>query len=59
MPGNVGQKAYAFLHHPSLVAVFLVEKSDNSWHFCVDYHSLNARTIKDKFHNPLTDELLD
>jgi hypothetical protein len=29
--------------------VLLVKKGDGSWHFCVDYWTLNAKMIKDKF----------
>jgi hypothetical protein len=32
--------------------VLLVKKSDDSWHFCVDYH-----TIKDKFPIPVVEML--
>jgi len=39
--------------------VLLVKKRDDSWHFCVDYHALNAIMIKDRFSIPMVDELLD
>jgi hypothetical protein len=39
--------------------VLLVKKHNGSRHFCVDYHVLNEKTIKDKFHIPVVEELLD
>ena len=39
--------------------VILIKKQDRSWRFCVDYHALNALTVKDTFSTPVVNELLD
>lgn len=51
------------LIHPSTSLfsslIILVRKQDISWRFCIDYHAVNAITMKDRFPIPTIDELLD
>lgn len=37
----------------------MVRKRDGSWRMCIDYHQLNAQTIKNKFPMPIIEDLLD
>ena len=39
--------------------IVMVMKKDGSWCICLDYRQLNKMTIKDKFHIPVIDEILD
>ena len=39
--------------------VVMVFKKDSSWRMCPDYREIKKITIKDKFHIPIIDELLD
>jgi hypothetical protein len=38
-------------------SVLLVKKHDGTWRFCVDYRTLNSRTVCDMFLIPIMDEL--
>lgn len=44
-------------HNASLVV--LVKKKDKTQSMCISYKGLNAMTIKDKFHIPLIEDLLE
>ena len=39
--------------------VLLVKKKDGTMRSCVDYHQLNKVTIKNKYHLPRIDDLMD
>jgi hypothetical protein len=39
--------------------VLLVKKKDKTYRFCVDYRHLNAITLKEQYHVPIIEELLD
>jgi hypothetical protein len=39
--------------------VLLVKKKDKSYKFCVDYHHLNAITLKGQFPVPIIEEFMD
>lgn len=39
--------------------VLLVRKKDGSWRFCVDYHYLNALTVKSVYPIPVFEQLVD
>ncbi|GKB64232.1 retrotransposon-related protein [Tanacetum coccineum] len=39
--------------------IVMVKKKDNTWRMCVDYRELNKHTIKDKFHVPVIEVLID
>jgi hypothetical protein len=39
--------------------VLLVRKKDGTWRFCVDYHYLNALTVKTAYPIPVFEQLMD
>ncbi|XP_026410826.1 uncharacterized protein LOC113306056 [Papaver somniferum] len=45
-------------HNPFSSPILLIKKKDGSWRFCVHYRKLNEATVKDKYHIPITEELL-
>ena len=44
---------------PYSLLVLLVRKADGNWRMYVNYRALNKDTVKDKYHIPNIDELLD
>ena len=46
-------------HSPFASNVVLVRKKDNSMRMCVDYRTLNKKTIKDSYALPRIEEILD
>lgn len=44
---------------PYSTPVILVKKKDGTWRLCVDYKKLNSNTIKNKYHIPIIEDLLD
>jgi hypothetical protein len=40
-------------HSPYASPVLLVKKKDISWQLCIEFRKLNAKTIKNKFHEPV------
>jgi len=44
---------------PYASPVVLVKKKDGTWRLCVHYRELNGMTVKDRFHIPLIEDLMD
>jgi hypothetical protein len=44
---------------PYSFPVVMVLKKEGTWHMCLDFHTLNKLTIKEKFPIPVIDDLLD
>nr|XP_009783641.1 PREDICTED: uncharacterized protein LOC104232199 [Nicotiana sylvestris] len=48
-----------YSNNPFSSLVVVVGKKNGTWRLCVDYRELNQRTVKDKFHIPIIDNLLN
>ncbi|GJX55739.1 retrotransposon-related protein [Tanacetum coccineum] len=46
-------------HIPFSSPIVMVKKKDGTWRMCVDYRALNKKSVKDKFHIPIIEELID
>jgi hypothetical protein len=44
---------------PFTSPVILVKKKDGEWRMCMDYRCLNAHTVKNRYHIPIFDEIVD
>ena len=44
---------------PFALLVVLVKKKDGTLRMCIDYRALNKKTIKNRYHIPRIDELMD
>jgi hypothetical protein len=47
------------ISNPFASSMVLVKKSYGTMRMCIDYRALNKKTIKNRYHIPRTDELLD
>ncbi|GJU22459.1 reverse transcriptase [Tanacetum coccineum] len=56
--GTIPINSRPYRHPPTQKDAIEVMK-DGSWRMCIDYRKLNNATIKDKFHIPVIEELID
>ncbi|GJX84683.1 cleavage/polyadenylation specificity factor, 25kDa subunit [Tanacetum coccineum] len=50
---------YSFHSQSSFSSLMVMVKKDESWRICIDYMHLNRQIVKDKFHIPIIEELID